>query len=484
MAPGDSLDIARLRELLGRARQEYGWILLDLPAIFHRATLLALPEADWRFWLPPPSSPACTWRARPSIFWTARLRQRPRAVLVNRVARRSGLAPRTSRRSWGAVSRSFPNDYPSLDRALAEGEPLEAGCELAAPLRSLPADWLRRPRPDGAIRRGIRSHPGGGPSMNATLQSGQDRKTPLTWDQRILQNAAARAPRSARVPGAEVLAPPQTARPHQPGGAGLDRQPARAHRGTQALVSLMDGEPTLLSALDKQQVIDECWTKCSASVRSSRCSRTPPSPTFWSTRIVRSTWSARATGTDQRTFPRRPAPAPDHRQDRFAGGRRIDESTPMVDARLSDGSRVNAVIARWPLTSRALDPPLQRRQADAGDLVEKRAMMPSMMELLEAAVRARLNIIVAAAPARARPRCSTRSRSSFRPRNASSQSKTRPSCNSSSRTWCAWRRGLPTWRGTERCASASCSSTASACVPTVSSAARCAVRKRSTCCRP
>ena len=43
MAPGDSLDIARLRELLARARQDYGWILLDLPAIFHRATLLALP---------------------------------------------------------------------------------------------------------------------------------------------------------------------------------------------------------------------------------------------------------------------------------------------------------------------------------------------------------------------------------------------------------------------------------------------------------
>ncbi len=77
-------------------------------------------------------------------------------------------------------------------------------------------------------------------------------------------------------------------------------------------------------------------------------------------------------------------------------GRRIDESTPMVDARLLDGSRVNAVIP--PL---AVDGPLvsiRRFSTDKlmpADLVERRAMTPGMMELLEAAVKARLNIIIA-----------------------------------------------------------------------------------------
>src|SRR5688500_10574862 len=77
-------------------------------------------------------------------------------------------------------------------------------------------------------------------------------------------------------------------------------------------------------------------------------------------------------------------------------GRRVDESTPMVDARLSDGSRVNAIIP--PL---ALDGPLMsiRRFAQdkltAPDLVDRKAMTLGMMELLEAAVRARLNIIIA-----------------------------------------------------------------------------------------
>ena len=76
-------------------------------------------------------------------------------------------------------------------------------------------------------------------------------------------------------------------------------------------------------------------------------------------------------------------------------GRRVDESNPMVDARLRDGSRVNAIIP--PL---AVDGPLlsiRRFGTDrlgAADLVERKALTPGMMQLLEAAVKARLNIIV------------------------------------------------------------------------------------------
>jgi pilus assembly protein CpaF len=67
----------------------------------------------------------------------------------------------------------------------------------------------------------------------------------------------------------------------------------------------------------------------------------------------------------------------------------------MVDARLADGSRVNAIIP--PL---AVDGPLlsvRRFSTDRlmpPDLVERRALSPGMMELLEAAVRARLNLII------------------------------------------------------------------------------------------
>jgi pilus assembly protein CpaF len=76
-------------------------------------------------------------------------------------------------------------------------------------------------------------------------------------------------------------------------------------------------------------------------------------------------------------------------------GRRVDDSSPMVDARLADGSRVNAIIP--PL---AVDGPLlsiRRFPAErlkAEDLVALRAMTRPMLEFLEHCVRARLNMII------------------------------------------------------------------------------------------
>ena len=76
-------------------------------------------------------------------------------------------------------------------------------------------------------------------------------------------------------------------------------------------------------------------------------------------------------------------------------GRRIDESSPMVDARLPDGSRVNAVIA--PI---AVDGPLLsirrfgRKPLDSQALIRNMSITEGMMELLSACVRARLNIVV------------------------------------------------------------------------------------------
>jgi pilus assembly protein CpaF len=76
-------------------------------------------------------------------------------------------------------------------------------------------------------------------------------------------------------------------------------------------------------------------------------------------------------------------------------GRRIDDSSPMVDARLPDGSRVNAIIP--PL---AVDGPLlsiRRFPAErlkAEDLVTLRALTPPMLEFLAHCVRARLNCLI------------------------------------------------------------------------------------------
>jgi len=76
-------------------------------------------------------------------------------------------------------------------------------------------------------------------------------------------------------------------------------------------------------------------------------------------------------------------------------GRRIDESSPMVDARLPDGSRVNAIIPPLSLVG----PVITIRKFSAtpftvNDLVRFGTATPEMFEFLEACVKARLNIFV------------------------------------------------------------------------------------------
>ena len=76
-------------------------------------------------------------------------------------------------------------------------------------------------------------------------------------------------------------------------------------------------------------------------------------------------------------------------------GRRIDETSPLCDARLPDGSRVNAVIPPLALDGtllsirRSSKSPLQFK-----DLVEKKAITTEMVDFLSAATRARVNMIV------------------------------------------------------------------------------------------
>jgi len=76
-------------------------------------------------------------------------------------------------------------------------------------------------------------------------------------------------------------------------------------------------------------------------------------------------------------------------------GRRIDESSPMVDARLKDGSRVNAIIPPLALKGPTLTVrKFAKRKLTARDLVDFGALSPEMAEFLQVCVEARKNIIV------------------------------------------------------------------------------------------
>jgi len=76
-------------------------------------------------------------------------------------------------------------------------------------------------------------------------------------------------------------------------------------------------------------------------------------------------------------------------------GRRVDESSPMVDARLQDGSRVNAIIPPLALDGACLS--IRRFGRDpltARNMIDNKTMTGPMLELLSAMVKGRLNIII------------------------------------------------------------------------------------------
>ncbi len=177
--------------------------------------------------------------------------------------------------------------------------------------------------------------------------------------------------------------------------AAIDNQRVRSEV-RQALITLIDGEPTLLSSIEKQQICDEVLDEVFGLG--------PLEPLLQDPTIS----DILVNGHKQVYVERRgllELTTVTFRDDQHLlriidkivsqVGRRVDESTPMVDARLSDGSRVNAIIP--PL---ALDGPLMsiRRfsqdKLTAPDLVDRRAMTHGMMELLEACVKARMNIII------------------------------------------------------------------------------------------
>jgi pilus assembly protein CpaF len=154
----------------------------------------------------------------------------------------------------------------------------------------------------------------------------------------------------------------------------------------QALFTLIEDEPTLLSSSEKQQICEEVLDEV-FGLGPLEPLLEDPSISDILVNTYNSVYVERLRDNLHLM----------HVIDKIVSqvGRRIDESSPMVDARLSDGSRVNAIIP--PL---AVDGPLlsiRRFATDRltpPDLVSRKSITQGMMELLEAAVKAHLNIII------------------------------------------------------------------------------------------
>ena len=233
--------------------------------------------------------------------------------------------------------------------------------------------------------------------MFSTLDKSNKNAQQASWEQRLLK--ASGRPKTTPTPEYQelkfTLHRKLVDKINLDALASIDNQKMRSEV-RQALLGLIDGEPTLLSSTEKQQICDEVLDEVFGLGPLEPLLKDP-------------TISDILVNTSKHVYVERRglleltnvAFRDDQHLLRIIDkivsqvGRRIDESTPMVDARLSDGSRVNAIIP--PL---AVDGPIlsiRRFSTDKlmpNDLVERKALTQGMVEMLEAAVKSKLNIII------------------------------------------------------------------------------------------
>jgi pilus assembly protein CpaE len=121
-----------LERLLTEARREFAWVLVDLPAAFHRLSLQTFWDSDRAFVVSTPELPGL-YLARKAVTLLGQLGMgKDRVeVLVNRTSHRDGVSRTDLKKVFGQpVDGGFPCDTASLLRAVTLDEPLEAGSDL------------------------------------------------------------------------------------------------------------------------------------------------------------------------------------------------------------------------------------------------------------------------------------------------------------------------------------------------------------------
>lgn len=129
----------RLHAVLQYARMLYDWIVVDLPAVFYRPSLLMLTEADFMYLVSTGELPSLHL-ARKAITMLNHLgltKDRYK-LLVNRVNKRDGIGLADLEKIFNSpVDAMFPNDYFSLHRVVTLGQPLGSDCELGRAMEVL-----------------------------------------------------------------------------------------------------------------------------------------------------------------------------------------------------------------------------------------------------------------------------------------------------------------------------------------------------------
>jgi pilus assembly protein CpaE len=137
----EPLDGARLRVLIEHARNLYDWVIIDLPAIFNRTSLMAISECERAFLISTSELPSLhlTRKALTMVDQLGFPKDRFQ-VLVNRVDKRDDISTADMEKLFGcAIHAKLPNDYFSLHRVVTLGQPLGTEAELGKAIEQVAA---------------------------------------------------------------------------------------------------------------------------------------------------------------------------------------------------------------------------------------------------------------------------------------------------------------------------------------------------------
>ena len=137
----EPIDGLRLRVLIDHARNLYDWVILDLPAIFNRTSLMAVSECERAFLISTSELPSLhlTRKAITMVDQLGFPKDRFQ-VLVNRVDKRDDIGTADMEKLFGCpIHAKLPNDYFSLHRVVTLGQPLGSDGDLGKAIEQVAA---------------------------------------------------------------------------------------------------------------------------------------------------------------------------------------------------------------------------------------------------------------------------------------------------------------------------------------------------------
>jgi len=135
----DPLDPARLRVLIDHSRELYDWVILDLPAVFSRTSLMAISECERAFLVSTPELPSLhLTRKAVALLEQLSFPKERFQVLMNRVDKSTTISMADMEKLFQCtVHASLPNDYFALHRVVTLGQPLGAEGDLGRAIEAV-----------------------------------------------------------------------------------------------------------------------------------------------------------------------------------------------------------------------------------------------------------------------------------------------------------------------------------------------------------